>query len=399
MLQSDLKLIREWPIQRCVSSIFGTFFDDASLFFELWHSSNGGSEKLSISKWCKMRDDDLLREQVFKVCVAARESSCIETHHWHKVSEEEFWFEAKNHMSGIPFADLFSVEFRIIFKASGKGACNAFASAGVHFSRPVPLSRRISHAAASQYCKSFENMQRLMENFSVPTLASDLVSRVQTGLLTVCTPIQAQASFILECTTETGFLGLQDKIVCICDSACIWTVQRGRDPSVFSLRHEESGRFLGHDFLGNAVASATRQSHWEQIRLEEHADKTVILIDADWNFRRGAYLIVQRKASLRRLVCAHGVGRSACAARFCFRLVPDGARSKNLSGNLGDESPHNDYVPATEEDRGETASLSLGGFAYMAGKGNIMVEKATWVFLVSISFIFALWLTYWAACF
>lgn len=217
------------------------------------------------------------------------------------------------------------------------------------------FARQIERGTIDQYLLSFRKMEELVRR----TLAAraSLSSPIRVCKMDLLHSLCAGSGsaregaggkmlcVALRDTVTGGFLGLagpssqQVAVVAEPDDMelCKWELQSvGADR--FALRSLASGRWVGHNLVGHIHAAARQCGAWEHLVLEESAvSGAVHLIDADWHFKRGAYLVYRGRHS----------ARLACSSKG---RLPQ-ARARSPSFQLYVMQPGNDHDTAARSRR------------------------------------------------
>lgn len=341
------KLLLGFDIATSIESIFDIFFKDGSDFVDVWHKANGGSSILRLTDW---KHDEVAgcwdREQRFDIWVPFKgQLTCVEYHSFQRDAQISVCYSARNLIQGAVEAS-----YRLVFNKRSEGRdCIVQCFARVTFINPVVrmVSAQIAEGAVNQYKNNFINMERLMKDrLQILTTSGPIIEHeapreaMQSPLLEfekrTSADMKLSALIVLQSVDFPGFLCSTSSrlggVVGICQTAhipChddnhIWLIrststESNRSP--FSLRSLSTGFYLGHDILGRAVASAMIRGAWERTGFEfEAASCTVLLINWDWNFGRGAYLVLDKH---NKLICAPNMSTTsrAKAARFIMREV------------------------------------------------------------------------------
>lgn len=293
-LKSKLQTVHEFELAvKNELDLFKRIYADDSLFFMRWHEKNGGSFDVNISNWDTSNLKDLRRTQKFNIRVLLRKNECIEQQRWYQLSDKQFSFEASNRIIGNSFSDFFSVEFRVSFLFH-QGGCKVVCSAGVHFTSEIPLSGKISTAVLSQFNQSFPNMASLMTEF---LLVAQIVTK---GLERVD---ESEPAVVVFESLSGEYLGVKNNRVFFSTTVTRWVINRN-SPTSFSIKHEPSGRYLGHNFFGFLVADAKRVWPWEDFQIDAiKGTGRIILISTNWNFKRGANIVQHKRTG--ELMCSN----------------------------------------------------------------------------------------------
>jgi len=323
-LASDLTLVHSFEVPHGGADFYRTFLADDAHFLLQWHRANGGTiaGSLSVTPWRRpsvCRDsggEALQREQAFTVHIGrffANRSRAVEKQQWRPgqhPTDAHHW-EARNQLLDIPFADTFIVEFRVDVHSLDATSWRIECWAGLHFVKENLFARQIQRGTIDQYVGSFRNMENLVRR-ALAARAS-LSSPMRVCKMSVLHSICSRGSkddgqklcIALRDTSTGGFLSLpsassnqlavlpepEDMELCKWE---LWSVDAER----FALRSIVSGRWIGHNLVGQIHTAARKCGAWEHVVLEESSNYGAVhLIDADWHFKRGAYFVYRSRGS------------------------------------------------------------------------------------------------------